>query len=142
MFSKQPTKAASVSGETLPARKLIAASLVAEGVSFRGDLATDGDLHLDGSVDGDLKAGHLTIGETGSVNGTIQAETLDIRGRVTGTISARNVRLWASAHVDGDITHAELTIETGAHFEGRSLVFPAVEAEVIEPPALSVVAAE
>lgn len=118
------------------------ASLVAEGVAFRGDLSTDGDLHLDGAVEGDLKAGRLTIGESGVVNGTVQAESVDIRGRVSGTISARQVRLWASARVDGDITHAELSIETGAHFEGRSLVFPEVAADAPEPPALSVVAAE
>ena len=142
MFSKPQTKGASAPTETTPARKVAVASLVAEGVVFRGDLATDGDLHLDGVVEGDLKAARLTIGETGMVSGTIQVESIEIRGRVTGTLSARQVRLWASARVDGDLSHAELSIESGAHFEGRSLVFPTVEVETAEPPALSVVAAE
>lgn len=135
MFSKPQTKGAAAPAEAAPARKLSVASLVAEGVVFRGDLATDGDLHLDGTVEGDLKAARLTIGESGVVTGTIEAESIDIRGRVSGTIAARQVRLWASAHIEGDISHAELSIETGAHFEGRSLVFA-------ETPALSVVAAE
>jgi len=141
MFSKPQTKAAAPS-DTAPARKLAMASLVAEGVVIRGDLSTKDDLHLDGVVEGDLNAGRLTIGERGAVTGTIQAESVDIRGRVTGTISARQVRLWASSHVDGDITHAELSIEAGAHFEGRSLVFAAAEPEAADTPALSVVAAE
>jgi cytoskeletal protein CcmA (bactofilin family) len=142
MFSKLQNKGASTPVEAGPARKLAVASLVAEGVVFRGDLATDGDLHLDGVVEGDLKAAYLTIGESGVVTGTIQAETIEIRGRVSGAISARQVRLWATARVDGDISHAELSIESGAHFEGRSLVFTTPEAPAAETPALSVVAAE
>ena len=40
-------------------------------------------------------------GETGLVEGVIEAETVEIRGRVAGTISARSVKLYASARVDG-----------------------------------------
>lgn len=140
MFSK-PAKGgepADLSNSSTP-RKLSVASLVAEGVRIKGDVATEGDLHLDGAVDGDLRAGRLTIGESGSVTGTITAESIDIRGRVSGTISARQVRLWATARIDGDISHTELSIEAGAHFVGRSL---ALAAPVAEPAALSVVAAE
>ena len=117
-------------------RKLAVASLVAEGVRLKGDLATEGDLHLDGSLEGDLRVGHLTLGESGAVSGTIQADSVEIRGRVTGAITARQVRLWATARVDGDISHTELAVEPGAHFVGRSLALAA------EPAALSVVAAE
>jgi cytoskeletal protein CcmA (bactofilin family) len=137
MFSK--TKGDAPLADSASPRKAAIASLVAEGVRFRGDLATVGDMHLDGVVEGDLTVGRLTLGETGSVTGTIQAESVDIRGRVAGAISARQVRLWATARVDGDITHAELSIEAGAHFEGRSLVFASA---VDEAPTLSVVAAE
>jgi len=136
MFSK-PAKGDTPSDIAAPSKKLIAASLVAEDVRLRGDISTDGDLHLDGAVEGDLKVGRLTIGETGSVSGSVQADSVEIRGRVAGTISARQVRLCATARVDGDISHAELAIEAGAHFEGRSLVFAPTE-----PQALSVVAAE
>ena len=141
MFSKPQTKGAAQPLEAAPARKLAVASLVAEGVTFRGDFTSEDDLHLDGVVEGDLSVGRLTIGESGSVNGTIHAESVEIRGRVTGAISARQVRLWATARVDGDISHAELSIESGAHFEGRSLVFAPADAEA-EAPTLSVVAAE
>ncbi len=136
MFSKA-TKGPEPSEPAGSPRRLSVASLVAEGVTIRGDLITAGDLHLDGEVEGDLKASHLTIGETGGVTGTIEAETVDIRGSVAGTITARQVRLWATARVDGDIGHAELSIEAGAHFVGRSLELPAGETKQ-----LSVVAAE
>ena len=140
MFSK-PTKGEGPTELSVTSsRKVGVASLVADGVRIRGDLATEGDLHLDGAVEGDLKVERLTIGETGSVNGTITAESIDIRGSVKGSISARQVRLWATARVDGDISHTELSIEAGAHFEGRSLSLTPAAPTVVE--ALSVVAAE
>ena len=137
MFSK--TNKGPEPAEAAQARKITVASLVAEGVRIRGDLATAGDLHLDGAVEGDLTAERLTIGETGAVTGAVKADHVDIRGRVSGTISARVICLRASARVDGDISHAELSVEPGAHFEGRSVVL-ATPADAA--PSLSVVAAE
>ena len=124
MFSK-PTRPAAIRADApeSPPRKPIACSLIAENVSMVGDLASEGDIQLDGAVRGDLKAGHLSIGETGQVEGAVEAETVEIRGRVAGTISARAVRLYASAKVDGDITHTQLAIDAGAHFAGRSVKF-------------------
>ena len=84
-------------------------------------------MQLDGAIRGDLKVAHLTIGETGQVEGAIAADAVDIRGRVSGTITARTVRLYASARVDGDLTHTQLAIDAGAQFAGRSVkLVPAV----------------
>ena len=119
MFSKAAKDDTSEPSSSAP-RGPTAASLVANGVRMKGDITTDGDLHLDGDIEGDLKVGQLTVGETGSVTGTIQADSIEVHGRVSGTISARHVRLAATARVDGDITHGQLAIDAGAHFEGRS----------------------
>lgn len=140
MFSKAVRGAETAELASSAPRRLTVASLIAEGVTIRGDLATQGDLHLDGAVEGDLKAGQLTVGEAGFVNGTIQADSVEVRGRVTGTICARQVRLWATARVDGDISHTELAIEAGAHFEGRSLML--VPAPVVDNVQQITVAAE
>jgi cytoskeletal protein CcmA (bactofilin family) len=139
MFSKT-TKDAPI--EASQPRKLTAASLVAEGVRIAGNLETSGDLHLDGAVEGDVRVGHLVIGEAGSVSGAIHADAVEIRGRVTGVVCARRVKLWATARVDGDISHTELAIEAGAHFEGRSLALVPPETPALEAPALLSVAAE
>ncbi|HEY2357836.1 MAG TPA: polymer-forming cytoskeletal protein [Phenylobacterium sp.] len=130
MFSKpaKSTVARAESAEPV-SRKAIACSLIAENVSVDGDLRSDGDVQLDGAVRGDLTVAHLTIGETGQVEGAVSAEAVEIRGRVAGTIVAATVKLYATARVDGDITHGQLAIEPGAHFAGRSikLVEPAAE---------------
>lgn len=134
MFSRTTKDPAAI--ETNVPRKPAVASLVAEGVLLRGDLTTPGSLHLDGCVEGDIAAGQLTIGPTGAVMGAVRADSVEILGRVQGTVSARQVRLRATARVDGDISQAELTVEAGAHFEGRSLSFAP---ETIQEP-LSVAA--
>ena len=125
MFSKPASKtpAQRTEGPDALVRKAIACSLIAENVSLRGDVATDGDVHLDGSLTGDMRVRELTVGEGGSVEGAIEAESVEIRGKVVGTVTAKSVRLFASARVEGDITHAQLAIEPGAHFEGRSLKY-------------------
>ena len=122
MFSK-PAKPVSNRSDGVEAtvRKAIACSLVAENVCLEGDLKSDGDVQLDGAVRGDLRVAHLTIGETGLVEGAVTAETVEIRGRVTGTINAKSVRLYGTARVDGDITHSQIAIDVGAHFAGRSI---------------------
>jgi cytoskeletal protein CcmA (bactofilin family) len=133
MFSK-PDKSPTLRTETLdaPGRKAIAASLIAENVSLHGDLSTDGDVHLDGAIRGDLRVARLTVGETGQVEGAVVAEAVDVRGRVIGSITAPVVRLHATAHVDGDITQTQLTVDAGAHFEGRSLKYePPVQVETL-----------
>ncbi len=129
MFSKRakpgrvgPSSEPAPLSETGPARKTPpkVASLIADDITIEGNLRGDGELHIDGTIRGDVSAARLSIGESGKIEGSINAEAAEVRGRVTGSITAKQVRLHASAHVDGDITHEQLTIETGAFFEGRS----------------------
>jgi cytoskeletal protein CcmA (bactofilin family) len=58
-----------------------------------------------------------------------------VRGKVSGSITAKQVRLYGACHVDGDITHEQLAMETGAFFQGRSLRLqrPAQPAAVSAP---------
>ena len=97
------------------------ATLVGEDITIEGNLRGDGETQIDGAVHGDVMVARLAIGETGRIEGSVQADVVEVRGRVTGAITAKQVRLYASAHVDGDITHEQLTIDAGAGFEGRSL---------------------
>ncbi len=135
MFSKpnKPSQVAARSEAFEPPRKALPCSLIAENVKVDGDLASDGDVQLDGALRGDMRVAHLSIGETGQVEGAVVAETVEIRGRMVGTISARTVRLFATARVDGDITHEQLSIEAGAHFSGRSLNGPSPQEQLSLP---------
>jgi cytoskeletal protein CcmA (bactofilin family) len=72
-------------------------------------------------VKGDIRVEHVTVGDGGTVEGGIYAEAVEVRGKVSGSITAKQVRLYGACQVDGDITHEQLAMETGAFFQGRSL---------------------
>ena len=78
-----------------------------------------GTLQVDGEVEGDVGGAEIIIGEQGKVTGTVAAERVIVRGRISGVIRARTVALQASARVEGDIHHMSLAIEQGAEFDGR-----------------------
>jgi cytoskeletal protein CcmA (bactofilin family) len=123
------------------------ASVIAEEMTIEGSVVGEGEFHVDGVVRGDIKVGRLTIGETGHIEGSVIADAVECRGRIVGSLTAKQVRLYGSAHVDGDITHEQLAMETGAFFQGRSLKFqrqvtppqaapqPVITGEVIKPAA-------
>ena len=109
-------------------------SLISSDITIEGGITGDGELQIDGVVRGDVRVGRLTVGETGHVEGSVFAEAVEVRGRIIGAITAKQVRLYGTAYIDGDITHEQLAMETGAFFQGRSLKFqratPAIVAVV------------
>lgn len=106
-----------------PQRPLRTVSVIAEGITIKGNVRGEGEVQIDGVVRGDVKVSRLSVGETGLIEGAVIAEAVECRGRIVGSITARQVRLYGSSHVDGDITHDQLAMETGAFFQGRSLKF-------------------
>ena len=97
------------------------ASLIAEGTTVDGGVSGDCQLQVDGIVHGDVAVTHLSVGEGGKVEGASKAQSVEVRGRVLGSIAAKEVKLLAGCNVEGDISHEQLIIEPGAIFEGRSL---------------------
>ena len=80
-----------------------------------------GDLQIDGQIKGDVRVGRLIVGETGAVEGNVAADYIEVRGRVVGAVSGKQVKLVSTAYVDGDITAEQLSIDIGAYFQGRVL---------------------
>ncbi|WP_428063132.1 bactofilin family protein [Brevundimonas sp.] len=94
-------------------------STLSAGVKYEGNISGAGELQVDGSLKGDVRVSRVVIGEGGSVEGTVHADVLDVRGRVSGAIVAKQVKLYATARVEGDITQEQLAIDQGAWFQGR-----------------------
>ena len=94
-------------------------STLSAGVKYEGNISGAGELQVDGSLKGDIRVVRVTIGEGGSVEGTVHADVLEVRGRVSGAIVAKQVKLFATARIEGDITQEQLSIEQGAWFQGR-----------------------
>ncbi|MEK9944949.1 MAG: polymer-forming cytoskeletal protein [Alphaproteobacteria bacterium] len=94
-------------------------SLISANLQIVGNLRSQGEVQIDGTVDGDVAANALTIGERATINGEIVADDVVVKGRVNGRIRARKVQLAKSAHVVGDIWHELLAIDSGAFVEGH-----------------------
>ena len=93
-------------------------SLLSSDLFIKGNLTTNGDIQIEGGVEGNIKANLLTIGQEAKIKGELNTEELIVNGHVSGTIRAKKVTLTSSARVEGDIIHQTIAIETGAHFEG------------------------
>jgi len=123
MFSKgrshdsTPAPAASEARGTRPESRV--PSIVSPELTVHGNMSSQGDIQVDGTVHGDVDAVDLVVGESGAIHGTVTAGTLRVRGTVDGEIRAETVNLMSSAKVYGDIIHSSLAIEAGALLEGH-----------------------
>lgn len=93
-------------------------SIISADVKMTGTIVSQGEIDINGHIEGDVKAAALTIGDTGAVKGEVVAESVIVRGTVEGRIRGRKVQLCTGAKVRGDIFHASLAIEPNALFEG------------------------
>ncbi len=96
----------------------VAASVLSSDLTVVGNLRTTGDIQVEGTVEGDIRAHLLTVGETATIRGEIVADDIVVNGRVIGRVRGLKVRLTSTAKVEGDIIHKTIAIESGAHFEG------------------------
>lgn len=97
------------------------ASVLGRGSRVRGRVGGDGDLRIEGQVEGDVAiSGELTIGEGAVVEGDVGAAAVVVDGVVKGDVTARGVvAVRATAQVEGNLRGAELSLDEGASFHGR-----------------------
>jgi cytoskeletal protein CcmA (bactofilin family) len=114
----QPVMAAAPAAAPKRTRALSAPSIISTDMTMQGAVNSAGDIQIDGRVEGDVRSVGLVIGEKAEIHGEIFAEDVTVRGKVVGRITARKVLLAATSHVEGDILHEALAVETGAFFEG------------------------
>ncbi len=93
-------------------------SLLSNDLTIKGNVITSGDIQIEGTIEGDVRAHLLTVGESATIKGEIAADDVVVNGRVIGRLRGLKVRLTATAKVEGDIVHKTIAIESGAHFEG------------------------
>ncbi len=93
-------------------------SIISSDLKIVGNLFCDGDMQIDGQIEGDIETNSLTVGETANVKGIIRADVVRISGKVSGEVQADKVILTKTAHVEGDVIHRDLAIENGAYLEG------------------------
>ncbi len=96
------------------------ANLIQSGTFITGDIQSNGNIRIDGTLNGTVNAGgKVILGSTGSVEGEIKCINADIEGRVNGNIKVKELLSFkATAVVTGEIYTSKLAIEPGARFTG------------------------
>ena len=94
-------------------------SYVGETMQLEGDLRTSGSIDVAGLINGNIFVSEMTVAETGSIRGSVEATAIEINGHVAGKISADTVIVGKSAVIKGDIFFKNtLKTEEGADIDG------------------------
>ncbi len=109
MFEKTDQGAGKTSGEV---------SIISADLKIIGNLQSDGEIQVDGVVEGGIKSRALTVGERAQIEGSIFVDTVRICGSISGKVDAATVKIAKTANVASDINYQSLTIEEGAVLEG------------------------
>lgn len=94
-------------------------SFIGREVTITGNIGGSGNLHIDGTVEGDVVASSLILGSEGHVRGNIVADSAQISGTVEGTVAAKSLVIEASARINGDLSYDAVSVASGAQVEGR-----------------------
>ena len=97
-----------------------AVNLIGSGTTIQGDITSNGDVRIDGTLKGTLTSkGKVVVGTTGIVEGQVNCQNADISGTIKAKIVISELlTLKPSARLSGDIVTNKLAIEPGAVFSG------------------------
>jgi cytoskeletal protein CcmA (bactofilin family) len=93
-------------------------SIITEDVVIEGSLISGGELQIDGTVNGDVRAHAIVIDSQGVVHGEVIAEEVLVRGRIIGPIRGIHVHVYAGGHVQGDVINETISVDNGAYIDG------------------------
>lgn len=94
-------------------------SVIGSDVVITGNIAASADLHVDGTIEGDISCASIVQGEDSVITGSVEAATARLAGTVRGSINSTELIILQSARIEGDVHYDALTIEQGAQVEGR-----------------------
>lgn len=107
-------------------------TIVGASVKIEGDLVSEGDIRVEGTVSGKIKTSkNLYIGPAAKIEADVEAGNAILAGTVKGDLKVReNLLLEATGKVSGNIACGKLSITEGAQFNG-SCSMP--EADTLQP---------
>ncbi|MCH7530421.1 MAG: polymer-forming cytoskeletal protein [Gemmatimonadetes bacterium] len=95
-------------------------SIIGPGMKVVGDCETDGTIRIEGTVEGNVRAGKaVVVGKDGVVSGDITTQDAVVSGTVIGTLIAESrLELQATCRIEGDIRARRMQLEEGAILNG------------------------
>jgi len=94
-------------------------SFVGETLQLEGDLRSSGSIDVAGFINGNIFVSDMTVAETGSIRGSLEAVSVEINGHIEGKVTADSVTIGRTAVIKGDIFFKKtLKTEEGADIDG------------------------
>jgi cytoskeletal protein CcmA (bactofilin family) len=114
-------------------------NVLSSDVEIKGNLKFSGELTFDGKLEGEVQTdGVLNLGDSAFVTGNINAQSVIVRGKVNGNVSAKEkIEIKSKTELFGDIRAAKLVVEEGVTFVGKTEVNPNKVAPTAPPPVRS-----
>jgi cytoskeletal protein CcmA (bactofilin family) len=94
-------------------------SIISADTTLTGDLKSEGDITVEGTIDGNIQCRSLTLSGEPVIKGSANAESAFVSGTFKGDIRAKKVVLTKTAKMRGDIYNETLEIQPGADFQGE-----------------------
>lgn len=109
-------------------------TLVGAGTTVKGDISSNSDLRIDGTVIGNIHcSAKVVIGANGVVEGDISGNQADIIGKVSGNIKAKELlQLRGDSTVTGNLYAEKLQVEPSATFNGQCHMGANINSKVAE----------
>jgi cytoskeletal protein CcmA (bactofilin family) len=123
MFSTKDKK-------TSKQEKAMERNVIAKNTTIVGDIKSDGDFRIDGTLEGSLKTnGRVIIGVDGLIKGDVESANADIEGKFLGQLQVDNtLTIKSAANISGDVIVGKLSVEPGASFNATIAMKGAVKA--------------
>jgi len=104
-------------------------NIISQGTIIVGDLTSEGDLRIDGIVEGNLRTkGKVVVGKSGLIKGTLNGTDAYFEGKFSGKLTLSNtLTLKSSAHIEGEVVLGKLSVEPGATFNVTCVMKGAVK---------------
>ncbi|MBN2385162.1 polymer-forming cytoskeletal protein [bacterium] len=95
--------------------------MIGKDIKIKGEIKAEEDIVIEGHVEGNVTSTkEIVVGEHGRVQAAIEADSVIIKGQLTGNVKARTVfQLVATGKMNGDITSPKVNIAEGARFQGK-----------------------
>jgi cytoskeletal protein CcmA (bactofilin family) len=94
-------------------------TILANDLTIEGSLSSKGLIEVEGYVKGNISSKMTIIREGGVVDGDLFSESINIKGKFTGNIKAKNVLISKSATISGLVEYFLLSVEDGACIDGQ-----------------------
>ena len=108
----------------LASSSVVCRSALIEG-RFRGNLHCDiATINFSGKIPGRISARHIIVDRKADIHcfRRIRAESVEIRGRMSGEIAAQTVTVERKGALEGDVTARAITVEKGGMFSGQLVI--------------------